>query len=74
MRYKLSELPTSQADISRNRQIKKANIQLTIDINKTNSTPKVLACRNVHRYVGCVDGILYYFVLTIIQYSTQKGP
>ena len=30
MRYKLSELPTSQADTSRNRQIKKANITVSI--------------------------------------------
>ena len=35
MRYKLSELPTSQTDISRNRQIKTANIQVTISIKQT---------------------------------------
>ena len=66
MRYKLSELPTSQADTSRNRQIKKANI--TVSIKQT------VHLKYLHVDRFCVDGILYYFVLTIIQYSTQKGP
>ena len=64
MRYKLSELPTSQTDISRNRQIKTANIQVTISIKQT-----------VHpKYCIWVLLSIYKSLPGNDKYLTQKEP